>query len=438
MRLPALAVTALLVAALPATAFASPNTVASPNALASQNTAAAAESGLHYLQSATNGLNASASASPVPLRRPKGNEDRQQWNVVGDTLQEGGRCLGRSGDQAVLLACDSADARWEVVAEGSSRVLKVPGQSRYLTTEGEQARVGTRRDTWFLNPVSPTRVAVPQDGSRRLDQVTFLTAHNAYANGVDGGFAPPFINLAPNQARGVEQQLADGVRAFQLDVHQTPDGAILCHNSCTLVSGPVALNVDLRRLVDFLGRNPSEVVTVFLEDYVSVDVLRAELAKVPGLANVLFRPDQAGVRQNGWPTLDALRASGKRLLIFSDEPGRDSLGAMFQPDWTVENYWSMGAGVGNSDWSCYSRWSTPLTRTEPGFTPLFVMNHFRDVPFTGTATSDNGKLADRARRFCEPAARKTPNYLAVDHYHLGNALSAVAELSRDRFQAGTR
>ncbi|NUT97361.1 MAG: phospholipase, partial [Saccharothrix sp.] len=47
--------------------------------------------------------------------------------------------------------------------------------------------------------------------------------------------------------------------------------------------------------------------------------------------------------------------------------------------------------------------------------------------------TDNGKLADRARRFCEPAARKTPNYLAVDHYHLGNPAAAVQALATERF-----
>ena len=136
----------------------------------------------------------------------------------------------------------------------------------------------------------------PQD-QRTLDQVTFLTAHNAYANGVDGGFAPPFVNLVPNQTRGINQQLADGVRGFMLDLHQTPDGAILCHNSCTLVSRPVALWVDLQRMVDFLKQHPDQFVTVFLEDYVDPGVLRAELARVNGLSDVLYRPDRTGVRR---------------------------------------------------------------------------------------------------------------------------------------------
>ncbi|CAL9376259.1 hypothetical protein SUDANB95_00962 [Actinosynnema sp. ALI-1.44] len=394
---------------------------------------------LVYLQSATTGLNAAVSGTSVVQHRPQGDEDHQQWTLSGRTLKEGALCLGRSGDQAVMLACDSPDAQWDVLPDADRHRLRVPGADRYLVSAGDQVGVGTGDALWYLTPVHPTRTPVPQDGTRRLDQVTFLTAHNAYANGVDGGFAPPFVNLAPNQQRGIAQQLADGVRGFQLDIHQTPDGAILCHNSCTWVSRPVALWVDVQKVVDFLRANPGEFVTIFLEDHVSAQVLKNELSRVNGLADVLFRPDQAGVRSTGWPTLNTLRATGKRLLIFTDHtrandtPQRDSFGVMYQSEWTVENHWSMGAGLGASDWSCYSRWSTPLTRTEPGFTPLFVMNHFRDVPFTSTASTDNGKLADRARRFCEPPARKTPNYLAVDHYHLGNPMAAVQALSRERF-----
>ena len=412
--------------------------------------------GVYYLQSVVTGFNAAQSAASVVEHRPKGNEDHQQWSLRSsgtgyrlenvDTVDQ---CLGRAGDAASMVGCDSADALWSISTAGPTRfAVRDPGADRYLTVDGspgaytDQLRIGGDGDLarWYLTPVSVPKTSLPPDDLRRLDQVTFLTAHNAYANGVDGGFAPPFVNLFPNQNRGINQQLAEGVRGFMLDIYQTPDGAILCHQSCTLVSRPVALWVDLKRIVDFLGQHPSEFVTVFLEDYVAPDVLRAELARVPGLYDVLFRPDQAGVRQAGWPTLAALKQQGKRLLIFTDHSRsadeqagltRDSFGVMYQRDWTVENYWSMGSGLGNSDWSCYSRWGTdiPLTRTESGFLPLFVMNHFRDTPVAGTVNTDNGKVLDRAERFCEPAARKKPTYVAVDRYDLGNPMSAVNQLN---------
>lgn len=423
--------------------------------------AAVPATGAYYVQSATTGLNAADNGGAVEQHRPKGNEDRQQWTLrasgssyVLESTDTAGSCLGRSGDQARTVACTSADAAWEITELGSDQYrLKVPGAERYLTVGAKpsgsnypaQLALGSTSGlaAWYLTPVTPTTKPMPPANERTLDQVTFLTSHNAYANGVDGGFAPPFVNLAPNQSRGINQQLADGVRGFMLDAHQTSDGAILCHNSCTLVSNPVALWVDIQRMVDFLKQNPNEFVTVFLEDYVDPGVLRSELARVSGLSDVLYRPDQTGVRQNGWPKMADLIAANDRLLIFTDHSRsadqsagltRDTFGVMYQREWTVENYWSMGSGLGSSDWSCYSRWydagtNIPLTRTESRFRPLFVMNHFRDVAVTSTATTDNTKLADRAQRFCRPAARKKPSFLAVDHYNLGNPASAVATLN---------
>ncbi|MFF4565154.1 phospholipase [Streptomyces sp. NPDC001435] len=417
--------------------------------------------GAYYVQSAVTGLDAADNGGAVEQHRPKGNEDHQQWNLrtsgssyVLESTDTAGSCLGRFGDQARTVSCASADAAWEIGTAGTDRyTLKAPGTDRYLTVAPQpsganypaQLAIGTSGTlaAWYLTPVAPATGPMPPQDRRTLDQVTFLTAHNAYANGVDGGFAPPFVNFFPNQARGIDRQLTDGVRGFMLDIHQTPDGAILCHNSCTLVSRPVALWVDVQRMVNFLKANPDQFVTVFLEDYVDPGVLRSELARVSGLSDVLYRPDRTGVRQSGWPRLADLIAANQRLLIFTDHSRsadesagltRDSFGVMYQREWTVENYWSMGSGLGSSDWSCYSRWydpgtNIPLTRTETGFRPLFVMNHFRDATIASTAGTDSTKLADRARRFCEPAARKKPNFLAVDRYDLGDPASAVAALN---------
>ncbi|MEU1042605.1 phospholipase [Streptomyces sp. NPDC005907] len=417
--------------------------------------------GSYYVQSATTGLNAADSGGAVVQHRPRGNEDHQQWilrsrgsSYVLESADAAGRCLGRSGDQARTAACDGGDAAWEVTPAGADRyTLRAPGTDRYLTVGArpaganhpEQLAVGAAGElaAWYLTPVDPRTGPMPPQDRRTLDQVTFLTTHNAYANGVDGGFAPPFVNMFPNQTRGIDRQLSDGVRGFMLDVHQTPDGAILCHNSCTLVSRPVALWVDLQRMVNFLKQHPDQFVTVFLEDYVDPGVLRGELARVDGLSDVLYRPDRTGVREHGWPRLADLLAADDRLLIFTDHSRssdeaagltRDSFGVMYQREWTVENHWSMGPGIGSSDWSCYSRWydattNIPLTRTEGAFRPLFVMNHFRDATVASTASADNGKLADRAQRFCRPAARKKPNFLAVDRYDLGSPTAAVDTLN---------
>lgn len=57
------------------------------------------------------------------------------------------------------------------------------------------------------------------------------------------------------------------------------------------------------------------------------------------------------------------------------------------------------------------------------------MNHVRDAPVPVTAAADNGRVLNRAGRFCQPAARKKPNYVAVDRYDLGGPAAEVAALN---------
>ncbi|GGM82159.1 hypothetical protein GCM10011609_17640 [Lentzea pudingi] len=153
--------------------------------------AAAAPNGNYYLQSAVTGQNAAVSGSSVQQHRPKGNEDRQQFSWNGSILSEGGQCLGRSGDAAQMVSCSSPEAQWVGLLDDQDRYrFKDPGADRYLIASGtDQVRVGTGNDTWFLTPVTPVRVQTPADP--RLDEMTFLTSHNAYANGVDGGSCSP-------------------------------------------------------------------------------------------------------------------------------------------------------------------------------------------------------------------------------------------------------
>lgn len=398
-----------------------------------------------YLQNYSTGLNAADSGGAVAAHNPKGNEDHQQWTPVavdgGYRLQnadESGTCLGRGDASAVTAACGAEGTTWTISADaGGTYTVSVPGTSQYLTgssSDSGAVRLGSAGDLarWYLTPVTYATTGMPSADTRTLDQVTFLTAHNAFANGADGNFASFPVSLFPNQNYGVSRQLSDGVRGFMLDDYTVSGRAVLCHNSCDGVSSPVPLATDLQRIVDFLKGDSGRFVTVFLEDYASSEVLKSSLASVNGLNDVLYRPDQEGVATKGWPTVADLAARGKQLLIFSDRTRasdtangwatRDTFGVMYQREWTVENYWSMGAGLGSSDWSCYSRWGTgrPLTVDSAAFHPLFVMNHFRDYPIASTAETDNGKLLNRAQNFCTPAARKKPNYLAVDRYDLGS------------------
>ncbi|WP_394828241.1 RICIN domain-containing protein [Pendulispora albinea] len=385
------------------------------------------------IQSVPNGLVADVSGGQMKqgqtiLEYRYNDGKNQQWWLERSGAHyriksnvDGAWCMTRAGDgdlaKVVLGSCTTYLAEWDFQVLGGEKYrIKDPNGAYYLhvwnETEASGRELVTRANDavgsqWFLTGLDVKRRPMPADP--RLDQVTFLTTHNAFAN-TDEGFWGRF----PNQSYGLRSQLDQGIRGLQLDIYPKGGKVLMCHGSCwgnerTFASG-------LTDVVGFLAATPSAIVTLFLEDYTSVEELGAAVGQVSGLSAVLFRPDQAGVRERGWPRVSELVASNRRLLVFSQRGGREGFGVMHDRDWTVENYWSLGT-AGN-DMACYSRWDeVPLSKEEPGFVRLHVMNHYRDIPTEGNAAADNGnKLRDRVQRYCGPAARRKPNYVAVDFF----------------------
>ncbi|WP_239148505.1 FG-GAP-like repeat-containing protein [Streptomyces anulatus] len=407
---------------------------------------------------------------------PKGDEDNQWWYLqasAGGTYKVrsrtlGDRCMGRDSDAegAARLAfrdCAGSGTDWEFHrVKGDQYRIRPVGHKEYLETpatvdkeerkNGGDVTFGTSetggdKQLWYVTRVSPTKQAMPADPT--FDQRTYLTSHNAYYNQDDADGAAAF----PNQSHSIREQLARGVRGLMLDGYDSNGRVRMCHKVCLPTSRPLS-NV-FTDIADFLKdpANGNEIVTVFLEDYVTPEQLDAEVGddlgpggqldgmvfdpkgpKLPGLGSGLAWDVEA----TGWPKVSDMVKHGKRLVLFSDRSDKTGIGFLRAKDWTAENYWSMGAGLGDSDWSCYSRWDEiPLAKEEPKFRRLFVMNHFRSVPMEDTARIDNSKLVNRAQRFCSPAARKKPNFVAVDQYDTSwaqpvpesDALAAVNELN---------
>ncbi|MFF3416021.1 FG-GAP-like repeat-containing protein [Streptomyces sp. NPDC002698] len=424
------------------------------------------ENGASTGYAGSSGLQISGTELLLRATPPKGDEDNQQWYLEesggGTTYKVKSRtksgCMGRDSDadgnaRLAFRDCAGSGTDWifERVAGERYRIrpvrspqdtglperLEVP-----LDGSGEvtfsRIWVDGDRQQWYVTPVVPNRPPMPADPT--FDQMTYLTTHNAFYNQDDANGAAP----TPNQPNSIRTQLANGVRALMLDAHSFNGRVRMCHGPCLPTSRP--MSDVFTDIADFLNENPKEIVTVFLEDYSSYEELDAEVGddlKAGGQLNGrVFNPKdpQWNVKEKGWPRVSELvkAENNKRLLLFSDRDDKQGLGFMYQRDWTAENHWSMGGGVGNSDWTCRTRWDeVPLSKEEKGFRRLFVMNHFRDTAIDGTATTDNEKVLNRAERFCSPAARKKPNFLAVDRYESGNPMSAVQELNQYVYHGDT-
>ncbi|MEU5158880.1 FG-GAP-like repeat-containing protein [Streptomyces sp. NPDC020875] len=411
-----------------------------------------------YLTNVANGGMISARPSPVAMvTPPKGNEDQQQVRLEKQSngnhrITRGGLCLARTTTPdvavTVMRACgpdtefvfeSMGGEKYRILTSDRSRMLQSERMDNNLFAQLTPASPDDYY-AWYVTPIDPPRKTVTGPvGDLTFDQVTQLTTHNAFWNAEDVSL--PGI---PAQPHSVRQQLENGVRGLMLDVYnpyQGP-GTWVCHGDCFLGNAPtvsiLADVVDWMRTKNAQVDNTDDIVTIFLEDYTGSGRLEQDLNAVPGLRDLIFDPAKEGVRENGWPKVSQMVNSGKRLLIFSSENGRQYLGIGYQPEWTVENYWDMGMPGFEADWTCETRWGhIPLVQEEEKFRRLFVMNHFRKYPTAPTAANDNSKLANRAGRFCMPAARKKPNFLAVDQYKSGDPMAAVLEFQGFTYHADT-
>src|SRR4051812_23807591 len=190
---------------------------------------------------------------------------------------------------------------------------------------------------------------------RRLDQVVFAATHNSYAASDQPGW-----RFAP-QGHGIARQLDDGIRALLLDVHygvtdpatgtvrtdlraedsdrnkvaqQLSPAALrvadriagrigagtlrgepkpyLCHTLCELGAEP--LGQELAVIRRFLRGHPGQVVLLVVEDYVPPATI-ARAFKDAGLEGSVATLD----RRRPLPTLGALVANGRRLVVFAED-----------------------------------------------------------------------------------------------------------------------
>lgn len=265
----------------------------------------------------------------------------------------------------------------------------------------------------------------PDDLERSFDQYSWVTTHNAFTSN----------GLVPNQTQTIATQLANGVRGLMLDLHYSEGRVRLCHKVCTGHDSVTFADLLNETLLPFLDDNPDALLSLHLEDGTTPAQLVEELAKAPGVAGRTFNPYTWDTRT--WPTYRQLRDSGQRLLIFSlneDNTGAIPLGngtahIMASAEYTVENYWSLGTTFLQHDNRCVSRWDgveRMLGRRsiagKPGWRPLFTMNHFHGVAFLPHADTDNSfeSLSSRYLQHCRPAAKRKPNYVAVDFHQRGD------------------
>lgn len=246
--------------------------------------------------------------------------------------------------------------------------------------------------------------------ARRFDEVSYATAHNAMSNRDEGWYRP-------NQTHGIERALDDGVRALMLDVHPYRGEVYLCHQLCEIGRRPLA--DALCGVRAFLAQNPREVVSLLVENHVpDADLARAlREAGLDGYAHTQPRDEP-------WPTLGAMIAAGRRLVVFVERGGG-------RPGWLhplFEYAWDTPYAYRDvTDFDCR------LGRGHAG-AALFTVNHFLTRVFgdpeLARAANARETLAARLDACARQHGRR-PNFVAVDFYELGALREVVRALNEE-------
>jgi len=244
--------------------------------------------------------------------------------------------------------------------------------------------------------------------TRAFDAVSFLTTHNSMS-------ASEHRYFAPNQTHGIARQLRDGVRGLMLDLYDDRGVVSLCHGACSL--GRMPLEVGLCDVARHLDADPGAVVTLILESYVSADAMEPAF-RATGLLDAVHT-QAAG---EPWPTLGAMVAAGRRLVVLTDRDGG-------RRPW-LHNVWD------------YAQ-ETPFSAAEAGqlscapnrgrsANSLFIFNHFLTMlsgaPHLARQVNFNPFLLDRARQ-CATTRGRLPNFVTVDFYEIGDAAATVEALN---------
>ncbi|XP_042027701.1 PI-PLC X domain-containing protein At5g67130-like isoform X4 [Salvia splendens] len=280
------------------------------------------------------------------------------------------------------------------------------------------ANCNTRPRCTRIQPINPV---IKQVGGLAFNKYSWLTTHNSYArtgrkSGVGSDlFAPT------NQEDSVTDQLRNGVRGLMLDMYDFNNDIWLCHSfggRCLNVTAfQPAINV-LREIQVFLHKNPTEIVTIFIEDYVVTPQGLTRVFNASGLNHYLFPLSRMPKNGEDWPTVNDMAMKNQRLIVFSSQSSKEASEMVaFEWNYVVESQYGNNGMI---DGSCPNRGeSSPMSASSRS---LILLNHFPSNPNATQVCVDNSaNLLNRMRTCYIAAGNRWPNFIAVDFYRRSDA-----------------
>ncbi|KAK9678531.1 hypothetical protein RND81_11G217600 [Saponaria officinalis] len=270
----------------------------------------------------------------------------------------------------------------------------------------------TRPRCVSIQPILPTSKVK----GLAFNKYSWLTTHNSFAKSGSTKSGTGAFLLAPtNQEDTVTSQLQKGVRGLMLDMYDFENDIWLCHSfggKCfNFTAFQPAINV-LKEIQSFLQANPTEIVTIFIEDYVTSPKGLTKIFNTAGLSKFMFPLSRMPKNGDDWPTVDDMVQKNQRLLVFSSVKSKESSeGIAYNWNYVVENQYGDGGMVAGA---CPNRAESPPLNTTT--ISLVLENYFPDNPNSTRTCLDNSAPLINMMNACFQDAKRWPNFIAVDYY----------------------
>ncbi|XP_074304575.1 PI-PLC X domain-containing protein At5g67130-like isoform X2 [Silene latifolia] len=271
----------------------------------------------------------------------------------------------------------------------------------------------TRPRCTSIQPILPTSKVK----GLAFNKYSWLTTHNAFAKSGSTKSGTGAILVAPtNQEDTIASQLNNGVRGLMLDMYDFQNDIWLCHSfggKCyDFTAFQPAINV-LKEIQAFLEAHPSEIVTIFIEDYVTSPMGLTKLFNAAGLTKFMFPLSQMPKNGGDWPTVDDMAQKNQRLLAFTSIKSKESSeGIAYNWNYVVENQYGDG---GMAAGTCTNRAESPPLNTTT--ISLVLENYFPDNPnSTETCLYNSAPLIKLMNTCLQQDGKRWPNFIAVDYY----------------------
>ncbi|XP_061340981.1 PI-PLC X domain-containing protein At5g67130 [Gastrolobium bilobum] len=249
-----------------------------------------------------------------------------------------------------------------------------------------------------------------------FNKYSWIMTHNSFSN-VDASPLPGVQRLTfYNQEDTVTNQLRNGVRGLMLDMYDFENDIWLCHSfrgQCfNFTAFQPAINT-LKEVEAFLTENPTEIVTIVIEDYVHTPKGLINLFTNAGLDKYWFPVSDMPKMGEDWPTVTEMVQSNRRLLVFTSDASKEAEeGIAYQWMYMVENE---PGDPGVQRGSCpHRKESKPLNSRSAS---LFLQNYFSTYPVEADSCKDHSApLVDMVNTCYKAAGNVLPNFVAVNFY----------------------